>query len=154
MVERPVRHTEDEEEVERTQDLPDEKVHATGSLDDHRPRPVAVLQLVGLAITQAPLLFFGPDYVADPVPVVVHTDTDLILLIEDVGHIPVDKIRMKSTLLLIQHEDLAFLGDYAHLLVVIHDVEISCLGNAGHEIEVELPLVLGVPNIGGSLTRR
>jgi hypothetical protein len=98
-----------------------------------------------LAITQAPLLSFGPDYVTDPVPVVVHADTDLILLIEDIGHIPVHKIRMKSTLLLVEHEDLPLLGDYARLLVVVHDVEIGCLGNAGHEIEVELPLVHGVP---------
>lgn len=99
-----------------------------------------------LAITQPPLILPRSNHLRDPFSVVIHAHPHHLILIDHVSHIAVDKEGIEGASLFILHEDLLFLADDAHLLIIIQDEEISCLLQIA-EIVVKFSFEFGVPGL-------
>lgn len=87
------------------------------------------------------------------IPVVIHADPNHLIFIDDVGHIPIHEVCMKHTLELVYHEHLHLLAYDAYLLIIVHDVKISCFLHIT-EIEVKYSFKVWIPKIGIRLTKR
>jgi hypothetical protein len=146
LVPSPVGYTENKEKVKRTQDLSDSQIRTAGSFDNHSPRPIAILEFVRLAVTQSPFLLGRPNDVTNAVTVVIHTDTNNLFLVDDVGHIAVYEVHVVVTFLLVDHEHLPPLTDDAHLLVEVQNVEVSRFLQSA-KLEVENSLEVWIPTL-------
>jgi hypothetical protein len=85
--------------------------------------------------------------VTDSIAIVIHADSNYLILVDDVVHIPIHEVGVVFTLYLIDHKCFLIFTDNAHLLIVVEDVEISCLLQRA-EIKVESPLEAWVPRSG------
>lgn len=83
------------------------------------------------------------------IPVIIHADSDHLMLIDDVVHIPIDEVGIEATLLIINHEHLLLLANNTSLFIVIDDVKIRCLAErteleVKHAFDVRIPRLLSL----------
>jgi hypothetical protein len=87
----PEENAEDQEDVERLDDLKDEQLDNGRFMDHHSSRSVCILQMksIGLFIALLFLLFIGE--LPDPIRIVVYAQSDSLVPFHQVCHVPVGK---------------------------------------------------------------
>jgi hypothetical protein len=90
-------------------------------------------------------LFRTNDF-TDTIPISIHADPNYLIIVNNISHIPIDKVRIKFTFLLVNHENFILLAGDVDLFVIVNDVEVCCFINIA-KLEIESSLEARIPTI-------